>query len=29
LDLVLHELIMQNYEVLPYCTEAGQAIIGS
>lgn len=28
LDLVLHELIMQNYEVLPYCTAAGQAIIG-
>lgn len=28
LDLVLHELIMQNYEILPYCTEAGQAIIG-
>lgn len=28
LDLILHELIMQNYEVLPYCTEAGQAIIG-
>ena len=29
LDLVLHEMIMQSYEVLPYCTEAGQAIIGS
>lgn len=29
LDLVLHELIMQSYEILPYCTEAGQAIIGS
>ena len=28
LDLVLHELIMQGYEILPYCTEAGQAIIG-
>lgn len=29
LDLVLHELIMQGYEILPYCTEAGQAFIGS
>ncbi len=28
LDLVLHELIMQGYEILPYCTEAGQAVIG-
>lgn len=28
LDLVLHELIMQGYEILPYCTEAGQAMIG-
>ena len=28
LDLVLHELIMQGYDILPYCTEAGQAIIG-
>lgn len=28
LDLILHELIMQGYQVLPYCTEAGQAIIG-
>ena len=28
LDLVLHELIMQGYQILPYCTEAGQAIIG-
>ena len=28
LDLVLHELIMQGYEILPYCTEAGQVIIG-
>ena len=28
LDLVLHELIMQGYEILPYCTQAGQAIIG-
>ncbi len=28
LDLVLHELIMQGYEILPYCTETGQAIIG-
>lgn len=28
LDLVLHELIMQSYEILPYCTEQGQAIIG-
>jgi peptidoglycan/xylan/chitin deacetylase (PgdA/CDA1 family) len=28
LDLVLHELIMQSYEILPYCTEAGQAVIG-
>lgn len=28
LDLVLHELIMQGYEILPYCTEEGQAIIG-
>lgn len=27
LDLVLHELIMQGYDILPYCTEAGQAII--
>jgi len=28
LDLVLHELIMQEYEILPYCTESGQAVIG-
>lgn len=28
LDLVLHELIMQGYQILPYCTEGGQAIIG-
>jgi peptidoglycan/xylan/chitin deacetylase (PgdA/CDA1 family) len=28
LDLVLHELIMQGYEILPYCTESGQAVIG-
>lgn len=28
LDLVLHELIMQGYEILPYCTEIGQAVIG-
>ena len=28
LDLVLHELIMQGYEILPYCTEAGQVVIG-
>ena len=29
LDLVLHELIMQGYDVLPYCTQAGQAIINN
>lgn len=28
LDLVLHELIMQGYQILPYCTQAGQAVIG-
>jgi len=28
LDLVLHEMIMQGYEILPYCTESGQAVIG-
>lgn len=28
LDLILHELIMQGYEVLPFCTAAGQAVIG-
>lgn len=27
LDLVLHELIMQGYDILPYCTQAGQAVI--
>ncbi len=27
LDLLLHELMMQGYQVLPFCTRAGQAVI--
>lgn len=27
LDLVLHELMMQGYQVLPFCTQVGQAVI--
>ena len=26
LELMLHELMMQGYTVLPYCTQDGQAI---
>lgn len=26
LELILHELLMRGYSVLPYCTQAGQAI---
>lgn len=28
LDLILHELIMQGYDIQPFCTANGQAVIG-